>query len=129
MRQTHHIYSGNEPIGVASIQRQGLYWHIRCSCKLTGTVIYKILAGNGIREESLGVLVPEGEEFMLETKIPVKRLGEEDLHFRAVPRHTTHRGRFIAVYPDEPFSYIDKLKSAYLERRSGLLGIVLRDEA
>ena len=59
------------------------------------------------------------------TRIPIKRLGEGELQFRAVPRHMEMQGQFIPVTPEEPFAYLSRLENAFMEIRSGKAGIVL----
>ena len=41
-------------------------------------------------------------------------------------KENTNREKYVPVYPEEPFSYMSRLKDAYLERRNGQLGIVIR---
>ena len=117
------ITLGGQEIGKASLQRQGLYYAISCRCRLSGEVVYKVTVGCGEHTESLGILVPEGGAFVLNTRIPIKRLGEGELHFQAVPRHTELRGTFIPVSPESPFAYISRLENAFLEVRNGQPGI------
>lgn len=128
MNGTYPVYLGGETVGKAEIERQGLYLRISCRCRFSGAVIYKLLLRCGSGEENLGVLVPEGDGFCLSTRIPVKRLGEGEPSFRAVPRHTGAAGRFVPVYPDEPFAYLTELKNAYLEIRGGQMGVRLPSE-
>lgn len=77
------------------------------------------------RQENLGILVPMDGGFGLETRLPVKRLGEGDPDFTLVPKHESGSGTFVPVYPEEPFAYISRLKKSYLAKKDGQLGIVL----
>ena len=76
----------------------------------------------------MGVVVPVGEGFGLETRLPVKRLGEGEMAFFLLPKHDRPRERFVPIYPEEPFSYLSRLKEAYLEKREGQLGAVFPEE-
>lgn len=125
MVENFDVCLGDKPVGKAYVERQGLYYRIRCRCGLTGEVIHKVLVSCGTMEENLGILVPMGGEFGLDTRIPVKRLGEGKLTFRIMPRHAELKGRFIPLSPEEPFRYISRLKDAHLEKRNGKIGIVL----
>ena len=118
------VTMGGEPIGKAEVLRQGLYYKIHCRCRLTGNVMYRLYVKGNSGEESLGVLVPLGSGFGLETRIPVKRVGEGELSFFVEPKHTASSGEFMLVYPEEPFSYISRLKDAYLEYRDGQPGLI-----
>ena len=83
----------------------------------------------GSRDENLGIVVPMDGGFGLDARIPVKRLGEGEMEFRLVPKHGDHTGeRFVPIYPEEPFSYISRLKDAYLARQGEQLGAVIRTE-
>ena len=63
--------------------------------------------------------------FGLETKLPVKRLGEGRMEFLLLPKHGTPKAQFVPISPEEPFSYIVRLKEAYLVKRNGQAGILV----
>ncbi len=128
MDQEYEIMLGDKAVGHARVSREGLYYRIRCRCALSGEMLCRILVRCGKREESLGILVPEGGEFGLETRIPVKKIGEGPLTFSAAPRHRDLEGRFISLSPEEPFRYISRLKDAYLVKHNGQVGIALKDD-
>lgn len=118
---------GDKVVGKAKVSREGLYYRIRCRCALSGDMLCRILVRCGKQEESLGILVPEGREFGLETRIPVKKVGEGPLTFSAAPRHRDLEGQFIPLSPEEPFRYITRLKDAYLVKQKGKVGVVIKE--
>ncbi len=122
------ITIGDQVIGQATAERKGLYYHFSCSCSLSGEVIYRVIVSCGDKEESLGVCIPGDGGFGLNTRIPVKRLGDGELTFRAVPKHADLKGRFIPLSPVEPFAYIDKLCKASLAVRGSTVGIILEED-
>lgn len=122
MGECYDVLLGQERVGKVEAARQGLYLYIDCRCRLSGEVIYRLQLTCGECHENLGVLVPEGDCFSLKTKLPVKRLGAGSLLFRVVPRHSELAGMFVPIRPEEPFSYIHRLKQAFLEKRNGELG-------
>lgn len=69
-------------------------------------------------QEDLGILVPIDGGFGLDTRRPVKRLGEGTLAFSLVSRHDTPKTRFEPIYPEEPYAYLQKRKDAYLAVKS-----------
>ena len=79
-------------------------------------------------EIHLGIPVPAGDAFVLETRIPVKRLPEGEFRFVLLPRHRELEGKFIPLSPQEPFAYLSRLKDAYLEKRDGSIGIVIPED-
>lgn len=127
MEGTYPILLGGEPIGQASVEKRGLYYHFFCKCDLSGEVIYRITVQTGEKTENLGIPVPEEDLFTLTAKLPVSRFGEGNMVFRAVPRHAQLEGEFVPLSPDSPFPYLARLQNAFLEKRNGQLGVVLRD--
>lgn len=124
----YDILLGGQSIGEASVQRQGLYYCFDCKCKLSGEVVYRLQVRCGENTENLGIPVPQGQWFRLQTRIPVKRLGEGELHFRAVPKHAQLEGKFIPLSPEEPFKYLQRLQNAFLQVRDGKVGVVIHDQ-
>ena len=125
MTGRYEIMLGGKSIGWMEVQQEGLYYRFCCRCDLTGSVIYKIIADCGGEKRNLGIVVPMGGRFGLDTKVAVKYFQKAEPHFCAVPRHQSIEGKFIPVYPEEPFAYLSKLQKAYLEKRNGQIGVVI----
>ncbi len=111
---TYEIYLGQDAVGRADVEQQGLYYHFMCRCQLSGDVVYRVMVSCGTHQENLGVLVPVGDMFCAEKRLPLKRLGKGKLEFRLLPKHPKLDKKFIPLGPEEPFSYLTKLKNAYL---------------
>ena len=84
MKEYYNITIGDHVVGQATAERKGLYYHFSCNCKLSGEVIYRVVVRCGDKEESLGVCIPGDEGFGLNTRLPVKRLGEGELLLQLV---------------------------------------------
>ncbi len=125
MEGNYGVYFGNQMSGKVQLIRQGLYYRFHCRCRITGDIVCRLKVTCGSRQEDLGIVVPMGDGFGLDTKLPVKRLGEGEMTFTLVPKHESVAGRFVPVYPEEPFSYIQMLKHAYLCRQNGQTGVVI----
>ncbi len=110
-------------MGEAKVEKQGLYYRFSCQCRLSGEVVCRLVAENGDRQENLGIPMPKDGEFALERRIPASHFPPGQWHIRVKPRHP--EGTFVPLGPEEPFAYISRLKNAHLERRNGVLGIVL----
>lgn len=128
MEGLYDIRLGNDRIGQAKVTKQGLYYFFDCRCDLTGRVLYKLVVVCGDQTEDLGICIPRGSQFGLETKLPVKRFGSAEPVFRVMPRHETVSGRFIPLHPEEPFGYLSRLEKAYLAVKNGQVGVVLPNE-
>ena len=125
MQTDHPVMQGQTQVGRVQISRQGLYYQIVCFCRLSGDVMYRLWAETDGRRESLGILVPEGSSFGLRTRIPVKRIGDGNVSFFIEPKTPKIKGKFVPLCPEEPFSYIARLKDAYLLEKDGMKGIVI----
>ena len=127
MEQLYDILMGDKTVGSASVHQEGLYYRIRCRCSISGDALWRVLVCSGNREESLGILVPVGDDFCLDTRIQMKKIGEGMRSFCVVPRYPKTDGIFVPLSPEEPFRYITRLKDAFLEKRNGKLGIVMKE--
>ncbi len=120
---------GSRSVGRVQVRRQGLYYVFHCRCTLSGETPWRLEAACGEKKEDLGVLVPMDGGFGLDTRRPVKTLGEGKLRFTLLPKRIPHRTNFAPIYPEEPFAYIQKLKNAFLETRNGQLGAVWKEKS
>ncbi len=123
----YEVRFGDKPVGGVQVEKQGLYYRFSCRCRLSGAVVCRLMAQWDTGSESLGILVPMGEEFGLDRAVAAKKCGVGRPSFLVVPNRETQSGRFIPISPEEPFAYIQRLKDAYFERRYGQAGIVLRE--
>ncbi len=126
MEEQYELTFGNQMVGKVQVQRQGLYYRFVCRCQLTGDVVCRLQVTCGSSRESLGVVVPMGNGFGLDTKLPVKRIGAGQMTFSLVPKHEVTTGTFYPICPEEPFGYIARLKDAYLSRKEGQIGVVIK---
>lgn len=125
MEGNYGVYFGSNLAGKVQVLRQGLYYRFICRCKLTGDVICRLYVTWGDGRESLGVVVPVENGFGLDTKLPAKKLGQGTLEFMLLPKHEVPAGKFVPICPEEPFSYIARLKDSFLERKQGTVGITV----
>lgn len=127
MEGNHVLRFGGQDVGKVQVTREGLYYRFRCRCHLTGDVVCKVMVHCGEGRESLGILAPEGEGFSLVTRVPVKRFGEGKPEFLVMPNRPAMAGKFVPIRPEEPFTYLERLKNAYLAMQNGQVGVVIRE--
>ena len=120
---TYEIKNGT---GTVNVTKDGLYYRFSCRCKLSGEVMHRLMVRTDAGQVDLGVCVPMDGCFGVEKKMPCKRFGKNP-QFQLLPKHEGVKGRFVPVYPEEPFVYISKLKKAFLEVRYGQVGIVINE--
>ncbi len=73
----------------------------------------------------LGTLVPMEGGFGLDMRLSVRRLGAGQLRFFVEQPQKEEKGRFAPIRPEEPFSYIERLKESFLTIQNGEKGIVV----
>lgn len=127
MEREFAVMLGGEKIGKVMLDKEGLYYRLRCSCRLSGQVLCRLVAVSEAGELDLGTLVPDRGTFGMDTRVPVKKIGTGKLSFRAEPKHAEVTGVFVPIRPEEPFGYLTKLTNAYLQCRSGQAGIVITE--
>lgn len=125
MEGNYDVYFGKQLAGTVQVIRQGLYYQFVCRCQLTGDVICRLQVTCGNKQENLGVVVPVDGGFGLDTRIPVKRLGQGTMHFRLKPKHDVDQLAFVPIYPEEPFAYIERLKEGFLAKKGEQVGVML----
>lgn len=112
-------YFGTQPAGKVQVLRQGLYYHFHCRCRLSGEVVCRLYVTCGEKRESLGVVVPMGDGFGLDTRVAVKRFGAGEPQFTLGPKQEKQEKKLVPISPEEPFAYISRLKDAYLAQQDG----------
>ena len=127
MEGNYEVRFGNRIVGTVKVYRQGLYYQFCCRCSLSGDVICRLKVQCGRTELDLGILVPMGDYFGIDTKIPVKQLAEGELYFTIGPKHIQNPERFIEVYPEEPFAYVERLKELFLVKSGGKTGLSIKE--
>lgn len=118
---------GSRSVGRVQVRRQGLYYVFHCRCALSGETPWRLEAACGEKKEDLGVLVPMDGGFGLDTRVPVKHFLEGQPEFSLEPRQETDGGTFAPIVPEEPFSYIERLKTGFLVRKYGEIGVLFPD--
>ena len=126
MEGSFEVRQGGRVAGKVQVIAQGLYVRIICRCQIEGSQVYRLFAISGSHQENLGVLVPDGDGFLLDKRIPAKRLGQGiSFYLSAGSGHT--EGKFIPICPEEPFAYIDRLKTAFLESQGEIIGVRIKN--
>ena len=126
MEGNYEVKFGSQAVGKVQVFRQGLYYHFVCRCALADDVVSRLVVRCGNRNEKIGVLIPSGDGLSLDKKLPVKIFGDEEPEFYLAPRHDTVNGKFVPIYPEEPFAYIARLKDAFLVTQNGQVGAMLK---
>lgn len=110
-------------IGQAQVWQEGLYYRFDCRCQPIGMCRLAVCCGE--HREYLGIPVPRAGEFILTTRIAVKKIGRGEMRIVAEAKHRGQNNEFISVDPEEPFQWLSMLQNAYLQERSGKIGVII----
>ena len=123
-----HVSLNGAQIGSVKVTEEGLYYRIQCQCQLPSKAMYKLIVHCGDVYEDLGLLMPNGNAFSLDKKVPRKKFKNAKMSFSAVLKGGKAENRFVKVASDAPFAYISQLTQARLENREGSIGVILPAE-
>ena len=121
----YEVFLGEKAVGTVEMQKEGLYVHFSCRCRPVHRDMIRLWMICGEKEIDLGLCVPMDGGFGTEKRIPAKLCGPGEPTFCLRHKDDILRGRFIPLSPEEPFQYLHKLETAFLERRGTRLGIVI----
>lgn len=124
MEGTFPVFLNNRQVGTCTVRCMGLYYLLICTCALPREPMYRLLLKTPKECIRLGIFVPEGNQFVLRTKIPAQRFPGGRIEFAVCPRDC-EEGQFVPICPGQPFPYLHKLPGCRLHRQNGQLGILL----
>ena len=144
MVANYEITEAGKQVGEARVSKLGLYLYFSCRCNIPDGKLMRLIVECDGNRESLGICVPMGSSFGVETRIAAKKMGSGNLFFYLVgkdehPQRTeslpliaetaepeiTCNEQFVPVSEEEPFEQLDLLEDAHMEIREGEIGIVL----
>lgn len=117
------VYVGQQPVGTLRMGRRGLYWAISCRCDAQQGRGNRLVASGEFGRIDLGLLYPIGDQFGLETTVRVSRLGEGNVRFLLEAK--AEKECCIALDPNKPFAYLDRLEECRFCVRDGVACVIL----
>ncbi len=111
------IFDKESCVGTAQIQQEGLYYRIYCNCKINADGIHRVIVRDGESAIDLGICVPEGNQFALTSRVPIKKLNADSCIFSLVKQgekpseHCSRRE--VPVETGKPFPALDELENGY----------------
>ena len=121
----YEVFEDEKMVGTVEATREGLYIHFSCRCRPVHREMIRLWMICGEQEIDLGLCVPMDGAFGTEKRIPARQCGPGEPRFCLRHKDDTRRGEFIPLSPEEPFQYIHRLETAFLEKRGTRLGIVI----
>lgn len=106
-------------VGTAQIKREGLYFHIKCVCRIPKAGKFNVILYTEEGNVNLGLCVPVKDMFGLSARIPQNKTGKGNLHF------LLRRRGDEAFYPFTlPFRQIANLPGGRFCVRDGMPGLL-----
>lgn len=121
LESCYPVYRNQEKAGEITVTKQGLYYSLLCRVKLPAGSRYRLYAHTEGCTRDLGLCVPSGQEFILQTRIPIKYFGQGEYSFYL---EQPGAEAFIPVSCDRPFPAVDRLESGKFAMRGEKPGIV-----
>lgn len=120
MQKEYPITAEGKNIGTAYITAQGLYYEVRCICKMQQGVLH-IEADCGNRRENIGICVPMDGKMVISTKIPQKKLSG----LIGFTVRTRAKDTWITLNNVKPIPYLYHITEARFALRDGMPGLLI----
>ena len=127
MESVYPVFYEGKRIGNGCVVRNGLYHKISCRCTLPEGEPFRLLMSSSQRKLDLGICVPFGTVFGIDTNVPAKLTGEAPFEFTAVMHTKREHATFVPVRCDEPFCFITALKGSILWKEGNVTGVLIPD--
>lgn len=121
----YSIMRHGKPVGYATVEKEGLYYKLKCFCQPEQKRYYRIKVSDSCTEIDLGICVPNEAGFTLTARVPVRQLNKEQLKFVLVDHDSVDASEIFPIINDSPFPCLDKLVSARFQRRNGKATVVI----
>ena len=121
MQKEYPITADGKTVGTAYISPQGLYYEVRCICKMQRSVLH-IEADCGNRMENIGICVPMDGKMVISTRIPQKKLNG-CIGFTV---RTQTREIWIPLNSGAPIPHLHRITEARFAVRAGIPGLLIQ---
>lgn len=125
----YKIFLGKEQIGQAQFTQAGLYYLIKCRCKLPNDRIYGITAQCDDGAVFLGTCYPEGSVFLLQTRKPVKHFPGRVRHLDAALKSTGQTDSVTVIKESAPIDFLESIECTRLGKQNGNLGFRMQSDS
>lgn len=116
------IYFYNSVVGKVIVMPDGLYYNISCRCTLPSNGIYRVIMHSGNQTINLGVCVPTGGCFGIDTKLPQKYIDVRNCTLELSKQGENDSLR-VLIEPDKPFDKLQLLNRAVYDPETGVLSV------
>lgn len=125
MMLVYDVKLGEETVGQATMEKRGLYYTVRCSCRfLEG--IFRLVDRCDHGEVSVGICGPVAGGLGISRNIPAKKLDSGSHVFRLLPQGNS-QGDFYPLDPQKPCPLADRLEQTRFAIREGVAGLIFAE--
>ena len=123
MENIYDISNNGKVVGSAEVIPDGLYCRISCRCAREKGIA-RVIAKCGLREENIGVCIPDGDILRVVVRVPKRRL--EGL--TGFILQTQGSGEWFSCKCDEPICFLQRIIDARFAQKDGQPGVVIPDD-
>ena len=121
MRECYNVIFNGQSVGETELYRDGLYWKIRCVCRLEQGPMYRLTAQTDTGNLDLGTLIVIQNEYILDTRISAKKADKFVAFHVCIPGDEKV---FTPLYSDRAFEKFEVLERAVFARRDNQPGLL-----
>ena len=121
LESSYPVYWDGEKTGEVTVTKQGLYYAFFCRVQLPPEAHCRLYAHTEGSSRDLGLCIPSGNCFILQTRIPAKYFAGGEYRFSL---NQPAAEEFIPVSKERPFPSVDRLeqgKFAIYGREPGIV--------
>ena len=107
--KAYEIRCADKVVGNANVETEGLYYKIRCRCKLPPDKMHRVFLHAAENKIDIGICLPEDGYFVLDKRIPIKHVGHEPFAFYVADPLYRENTKIIPIFEDKPFDEIAHL--------------------
>ncbi len=122
--QEYDVTYLDRPVGTVKVTRDGLYYNIRCKCRIC-IGVHKLYAESEKGRILIGALYPNDGFYEIDKRISAKTLGLDIQAFYVNPINE-EQCNIYEISEDQPFIQLPQIENACLDLKKGRWGIRFR---
>lgn len=122
MEGVYEVWLKDMIAGEVLITREGLYYRFLCTVRLPKESRYHLVAYSEVKNVDLGLCIPQGEIFVLSTKIPIKRF--DNCRYRYILTAKAEK-QVIPIFENQPFTHLNRLPDSYFSVENNVPVIIM----
>lgn len=126
MEGIYQLKRMNRAVGQVTVSKEGLYYKIEASLRLPKGSRYRLTVCFEHNTMDLGLCIPQGDMFIMCTKIPIKRFCGDSFTFMLSEKNER---KVIPIQDNKPFSHLDILPQCSFSRENGKAVVIIHQKS